>query len=186
MQDQQIIHLFETRDETAISSAMQTYGEYCRAIAAQILPNPADVDEVLSDTWLKAWQAIPPAKPAHLKLFLGKIARNLALSTYRAQAAEKRGGSTVDVALEELGECIPDRHTPERIVDGKLLEEAIQTFLHGISQRERMIFIRRYFYLETTGQIARKYGLRESNVLMILSRTRAKLRKYLIQEGYSL
>jgi RNA polymerase sigma-70 factor (ECF subfamily) len=186
LQDQLIIDLFETRDESAISRTIAAYGEYCRSIAAQILQNPSDVEEVLSDTWLKAWQAIPPAKPAHLKLFLGKITRNLALSTYRAQTAGKRGCNVVAVALDELSECIPDRCTPEKLVDGILLEEIIQTFLLTVSQRERMIFIRRYFYLETTAQIARRYGLRESNVLMILSRTRAKLKKHLIQEGYSL
>ena len=186
MEDQQIITLFENRDESAIHAVISAYEKSCRAIASQILHNPADIEEVLSDTWLKVWQSIPPAKPNHLKPFLCKITRNLALNTYRSQSAVKRGGNTVELALDELGECLPGGESPEQQLDGKLLEATIRAFLSTVSQRERMVFIRRYFYLETTAQIARKYGLRESNVLMILSRTRAKLRNYLIQEGYSL
>lgn len=186
MDDQYIINLFENRDESAITAVISAYGESCRAMAAQILCNPSDIEEVLADTWLKAWRSIPPAKPNHLKPFLCKITRNLALSAYRSQSAEKRGGNAVELALEELGECISGGESPEQHMEGKLLAETIRAFLYIVPQRERMIFIRRYFYLESTAQIAKMYGLRESNVLMILSRTRGKLRKYLIQEGYSL
>lgn len=186
MDEQSIISLYENRDETAISATISAYGGYCRTIAGQILDDPADVEEVLSDTWLQAWQAIPPAKPHHLRLFLARITRNLALSRCRASSAAKRGGGTVSLALEELGECIPGGDTPEQHMDGKLLEETIRAFLLTVSQRDRMIFLRRYFFLETTSQIAQRYGLRESNVLMRLSRTRRSLKQHLIQEGYTL
>lgn len=186
MDDQQIVALYENRDERAVAETIAAYEGYCRAIAGRILENPADVEEVLSDTWLKVWYAIPPQKPKYFQLFLGKITRNLALSTYRSQTAAKRGGGAVEIALEELGECIPDRNTPESHVDQKLLEQMIRDFLQTVSPKERAIFVRRYFFLESTKQIARNHGLRESNVLMILSRTRSKLKKYLTQEGYAL
>lgn len=183
MDDISIIKLYECRDETAIEHTVKAYEGYCRSIASRILDDPQDVEEVLSDTWMKVWQSIPPHKPEYLRLYLAKITRNLALSTYRSNTAEKRGGSAVEVALDELTDCIPGSNTPEQEVDRKLLLEHIQRFLRTCSDRERAIFIRRYFYLESTAQIAQQYRLRDSNILSILSRTRKKLKQYLIQEG---
>lgn len=152
----------------------------------RILDDPGDVEEVLADTWLKAWQAIPPKKPQYFKLFLGKIARNQALSTYRGKTALKQGGGTVQLALEELGECIPAPNEIDSRLQQEVLKDTIEKFLLSESRQARSVFLRRYFFLEDTAEIARRYGLRESNVLMILSRTRTKLKKYLIQEGYDL
>ena len=186
MDDKTIIDLYFNRDEQAIEKTDLAYGDYCRTVAKNILQNPEDAEEVVSDTWLKAWNSIPPNRPAHLKLYLAKITRNIALNTYRERSAQKRGGGQVVLALEELGECVPHSDAVESKVDESLLRDAIQAFLQQISKKDRMIFVRRYFYLEDTPAIAQRYGLKESNVLLILSRTRKKLKNYLIKEGYDL
>lgn len=186
MEDNQIIALYEDRDEQAIRETIAAYGIYCRSIIGRILDNPSDVEEVLADTWLKAWQSIPPQKPRYLKLFLGKIARNQALSLYRSENSQKQGGKTVQVLLDELEECIPASNEIDGNLNRELLKEQIETFLRSESRQARVVFLRRYFYMEDIRQIAVHLGLQESNVAMILSRTRRKLKKYLIQEGYDL
>ena len=140
----------------------------------------------MADTWLKAWNSIPPNRPTHLKQYLAKITRNIALNTYREQLSKKRGGSQVTLALEELGECIRHPDSVDSQINEQSLRDTIQGFLLQISQKDRMVFVRRYFYLEDTPTIARRYGLKESNVLLILSRTRKKLKQHLIKEGYDL
>lgn len=186
MEDKQIIELFFRRDEQAIQETVRSYGSYCRAVAANILPDEQDVEEVLSDTWMRAWDSIPPNCPAQLKLFLAKIARNLALNTYRLQSTQKRGGGQVALALEELAECVPNPKSVEAEAAGRELRDAIQTFLDGITQRDRMVFVRRYFYMECPEEIGARYGLKTANVHLILSRTRKKLKKFLTEEGYVL
>lgn len=184
MNDEKIIDLFFERDEQAIRESMNTYGGYCRTVAAGILADPSDIEEAVADTWLAAWDAIPPHRPAHLRLFLGRITRNRAVDICRKNNAGRRGGNQVTVALEELEQCIAYTAEPEQAVDAKQLAAAINRFLKNQPIRHRQVFLRRYFYLEEIPAIARRYGLQESGVRMILSRTRQKLRKYLIQEGY--
>lgn len=186
MDDNRIIAMFEKRDQQAVTEAERTYGQYCYTVAKNILGNDADAEEAVNDTWLQVWNSIPPQKPAHLKAYLGKITRNLALSAWRQQTAEKRGGGQVQLALDELGECVGENTGPEIQLDAKELGRSISQFLRGQSSRDRGVFLRRYFYLEATPAIARHYGLKEDNVLQILSRTRKKLRQYLTKEGYDL
>lgn len=186
MDDEKIIELFWHRDEQAIRESMATYGDYCRRIAAGILSDPADVEEVLSDTWLAAWDCMPPQRPEHLRLLLGRITRNLAIGVWRKMNAACRGGGQVALALEELGECVSSGDSPEAVFNARELEKKITVFLKGQPTVRRQVFVRRYFYLEDTTDIANRYGLRENNVRMMLSRTRQKLRKYLEQEGYNI
>lgn len=186
MKDENIIELFYDRDERAIRECMDTYGSYCRVVAAGILSDPADIEEAVADTWLSAWDTIPPQHPRYLRLYLGRITRNRAISIWRKNGADRRGGSQVTVALEELGECVHSENAVEDNVDSKALQTAITEFLKSRPVMHRQVFLRRYFYLEEIPAIANRYGLREGNVRMILSRTRQKLRKYLIQEGYDL
>lgn len=186
MDDASIIDLYFNRDEQAIRETDLAYGSYCKTVAHNILQNSEDVEEAVADTWLKAWNSIPPNRPMHLKLYLAKITRNIALNTYREQSAQKRGGGQVVLALEELEECVPHSDSVESTVDRTLIRDAIQAFLQQISKKDRMIFVRRYFYLENTPAIAQRYGLKESNILLILCRTRKKLKNYLIKEGYDL
>lgn len=184
MNDEKIIARFYARDERAIQACMDTYGAYCRTVAAGILSDSADVEEAVADTWLAAWDSIPPQYPKCLRLFLGRITRNQAISIWRKKNAQSRGGGQLEVALEELGECISPESSPEAMVDGKELRKQIDYFLKGQPTIRRQVFLRRYFYFEDIPSIAHRYGFKETNVRMMLSRTRQKLRKYLQQEGY--
>lgn len=184
MDDRQIITLYENRDEQAITETDRSYGPYCRTVANNILNDPRDTEEVVADTWLKTWNSIPPHKPRCLKQFLAKITRNLSLSRWRSIHSQKRGSGQVEIALEELSQCVSGSADLDSHLSGKLLEETINRFLLSLPERERNLFIRRYFYLETTDSIAERYGLKSPNVLQVLSRTRKKLKKRLIEEGY--
>lgn len=185
MDEEKIIQLYLTRDEQAIRLSMEQYGAYCQSVAAGILPDSADVEEAVSDTWLKAWQTIPPQRPRYLRLYLGRIARNAALSIWRRNNAYCRGGGETALALEELGEVVGS-DSPETDLDGRELARTITAFLKTEPVQRRSVFLRRYFYMEELQAIAGRYGLRESNVRMMLSRTRQRLKKYLKQEGYQL
>ena len=182
MEDEKIISLFFGREECAIDAVREKYSGYCMTVAGKILDDRQDVEEVLSDTWLKAWESIPPNRPVSLKLYLARITRNLAFDRFRQENREKRGGKAVILALEELRECTaPGR--PGDQLDALELRRAVNDFLRDLPRREREIFLRRYFYMEATGNIARSMGIREANVRTILSRTRKKLKSYLLKEG---
>lgn len=184
MEDEQIIELYTARDERAITQTDQKYGAYCLQVANSILGDEQDAEEMVNDTWLRAWNTIPPRKPNMLKLYLAKITRNLSFSRYRAVTAEKRGGGQMVLALEELSQCASNVDAPESLVELGELTASIQRLLETLTDRDRHVFIRRYFFVEATADIARRYGLKESNVLMILTRTRKKLKAHLIKEGY--
>lgn len=186
MQDEEILTLYLERDEQAIQQTAEKYGGYCLELADRILKNRQDAQETVNDTWLRAWQTIPPKRPGVLKLYLAKITRNLAFSRCRAQNAQKRGGGELALALEELEDCVgKDNDLLERVALQELTD-CIGSLLEALPHRDRCIFIRRYFYLEEIGFIARQYGMKESNVLMVLSRVRKKLKAHLMMEGYLL
>lgn len=184
MEDGKIIGLFFARDEQALDETRKKYGSYCFAVAKGILGCQEDAEEVVSDTWLKAWESIPPQKPTFLRLFLGKIARNLAFTRWRSRNAAKRGGGETALALEELGECVPGREAVDDRLNAEELAKAIRDFLDTLPEREQDIFLWRYFYAEPTADIAGRYGMKNDNVLRILSRTRMKLKEYLMKEGF--
>lgn len=186
MEDSEILDLYWQRDEQAIRQTRQSYGGYCFSVAASILGNDWDAEEVVADTWVKAWNSIPPHRPAYFKQYLAKITRNLAINVQLSRDAQKRGNGQVTLALEELHECIPSWETAEGHLEEAELKGAISRFLRTQPRREQSIFLRRYFYLESVREIARRYGLREANVLQILSRTRRRLKGYLAKEGYTL
>lgn len=185
MEDSNIIDLYFARDERALTQTSQKYGRYCFSLANAILSSPEDSEEVVSDTYLKAWETIPPKRPTVFKLFLAKITRNLAFSRWRSETAQKRGGTQMDAVLEELTDCIPSAEGVDEQLDLKELTAAIRTFLDTQKIREQNIFLRRYFFVEETEAIANRYGMRPEAVRQSLSRTRAKLREYLTQEGYA-
>lgn len=185
LEDAEIVDLYWERDERAISESDAKYGVYCYTVANNILWNQEDSKECLNDTWVKAWNAIPPQRPLALKPFFAKIIRNLALNRYHMQNAQKRGGNMVLIAMEELNECVSSKEDVESAYFAKVLQKDVNLFLHTLPERDCDIFLRRYFFLENTAEIARRYGMRDSNVLVILSRLRKKLKKYLRKEGYS-
>ena len=185
MEDSTIIQLYWDRDEKAIGETDRKYGSYCFAIANNILSSREDSDECVNDTWLRAWNVIPPKKPEKFRAFLGKITRNLSFDKYKKANAAKRS-SEMQLVLDELTECVSGRNTTDEELNYKMLGECINSFLKSLSKRERGIFLSRYFYAETVNKIAEKYGISSNNASAILSRTRTKLRKYLVEEGYEL
>ena len=184
MTDETIIELYWNRSEQAIRESNSKYGSYCFSIANNILLNREDSEECVNDTWLNAWNAIPPQRPLRLSSFFAKITRNLSFNKYKAKTADKRGGGTLSVALDELNECIASSVNVEETFSQNELSDSISHFLHTISERDCNIFIRRYFYVQPIEDIAAHYHMKESNVLMNLSRTRKKLRNHLRKEEY--
>ncbi len=182
MEDQKIIEMYLNREETAIEKTAEKYGTYCFSIADNILHNREDSEECVNDTWMKTWNCIPPTMPTYLKVFLGKITRNLSFDKYRAFHSEKRGGSEMSLVLDELDEVIAGSDSVESTYERKELIQAINSYLHTLSERDCNVFIRRYFFAEEVKTIAKRYELTASNVLMILSRTRKKLQKHLKEE----
>ena len=188
-EDDEILALFEARNEDAIAKTAAKYGGYCKAIAYRIVGNEEDAEECVSDAYWKAWNAIPPARPATLRLFLAKITRNLALHRFRKNGAAKRGGSAaiggeLTAVLEELEECISDGETPETVLLAAELQKCMNEFLRTLSKRESDLFLRRYFFTETIAEIAARFGMRENAVAVSLCRTRGKLKKHLKKDGF--
>lgn len=183
MNDQQIVALYWQRSEDAIRASQAKYGAYCHSIAASILASPQDAEECLSDTWLGAWNAMPPHRPSRLGLFLGKITRSLACDAVRAQCAQKRGGGAYTAALDELAECVPAAPGADQAVEDRELARTVNRFLHTLRPRDCNIFLRRYWYAEPLEDIGARYGLNVNTVKTSLFRTRRKLKAYLEKEG---
>lgn len=182
MDDRSIVELYWSRDGRAIAETQQKYGSYCARISANLLEDARDCEENLSDTWLAAWNAIPPARPEVLPPFLGRIARNLALNRLKARRAEKRGGDSV-LSLEELDGCIPDGKRLEESLEAWELARSISAFLRTEPGEARQMFVLRYFYCEPVEAIAQRLGVGQSKVKSALSRTRRRLRQHLEKEG---
>ena len=186
MEDKAILDLYFARDELAISETDRKYGGYCYSVANRILSSPEDSEETVSDTYWHTWNSIPPQRPNFLKLFLAKITRNLAFTRWRKLSAAKRGGGETELVLEELAGCIPGAEQIDDQLNVKELARAIQGFLDTLQERDQDIFLQRYFYADDADTIAARYGMKRTNVNVILSRTRARLKTYLTQEGYIL
>ena len=154
MEDSAIIDLYWAREERALSETDAKYGGYCRSIAHNILKNREDSEECVSDTWLHAWNAMPPQRPSILSSFLGRITRNLSFDRCRRQNAEKRGGGSLPLALDELSECVPAPGRVEQALEARELAEAIDRFLRTLPERECSIFLRRYWYVDSVQDIA--------------------------------
>ena len=185
MEDETILDLYFARNEQAVVETDRKYGGYCFSLANSILNDRQDAEETVSDTYLKVWDTIPPKRPNVLKLFLAKITRNLAFSRWRKYTAEKRGGGEMELVLEELAGCLAAPGSVEDRMNGQELAKTIRAFLNTLPVREQDIFLRRYFFVEESETIARRYGMKPATVLRTLSRTRQKLKHYLTQEGYA-
>lgn len=186
MEDQQIISLYWQRSESAIAETAKKYTGYCQSIALGILGSMPDAEECVSDTWLGAWNAMPPHRPNYLNLFLGKITRSLSFDRWRARTAQKRGGGEVALALEELTTCIPTVPGADQAVEDQELQESVNRFLRALSERDCDLFLRRYWYGESVQAVANRYGLNLNTVKTSLRRSREKLRHHLEKEGICL
>ncbi|MBO5701212.1 MAG: sigma-70 family RNA polymerase sigma factor [Clostridia bacterium] len=185
MTDERIIELFFARDEMAIKHTADKYENYCFTIANNILSNREDSEECVNDTYLAAWQSIPPERPKQLSAYLGKIARNFALTKHRKERAFKRGGNMNEISLELL-ELIPDSSDLAEEYDTRRLGLIIDTFLRKIKKDDRQIFVRRYWYGDALSDICRSFGFSETKVKSSLHRTREKLAEELKKEGVAL
>lgn len=184
MDDKQILDLYWERSEAAISETSKKYGKYCRYIASNILHNDEDSEECVNDTYLRAWNSIPPNRPSVLKTFLGKITRNLSLDRYELLNAKKRNGGQMSLIFDEIQECIPSLDSTENIVEEIALTDILNRFLSSLSLEQRKIFMRRYWYLSPIKEIATEYGMSESKIKMSLFRSRNELKKIIRERRY--
>ncbi len=181
MDDVKIVDLFFERDERALQETATKYGQLCHAVAHNVLGNHEDAEECVNDTYLGVWNSIPPERPTHLKAFICKIARNLALKKMEYNTAAKRSSNCV-VSLTELDETIPDGSFAEDMAEAQL-GEIIGEFLRGEKECARNVFIRRYYCYDGVTDIADMYGFSESKVKSMLFHTRNRLKTYLIERG---
>ena len=165
MDDDRIIALYWQRHSDAISETDRKYGPYCFAIANNILGIAEDSEECVNDTWLAAWNAMPPGRPARLQMFLAKITRNLSFNRFQARAAKKRGGGEIILVLDELAECLASETDVQQELEARELRERIRKFVRGLPERDGNVFVRRYFFAESVAQIAGRYGLTENRRL---------------------
>ncbi len=185
MEDTEIVELYWARNERAIEESDTKYGPLCRSIALRVLESAEDGEECVSDTWLRAWNAMPPRRPARLGAFLGKITRNLALDRWRLEHAEKRYGGETAMVLEELGEIVSGKSLEDE-VQSRELDRALDGFLRSLPKRDRELFLRRYWGAETLESLAKQAGLSLSAVHRRLGKLRENLRDYLQKEGIDL
>ena len=181
MEDSAIIDLFFAREEQAIVETKGKFGALCLQLSRRILGNPQDAEECVDDAYLSLWNLIPPERPSYLRAFLCKIVRNCSMKRLEYLNAKKRN-SSVEVSFEELEGILPqeDDHSEQE------LGELINRFLYQEKPIYRQIFLRKYWFFDTIEDIANAFGYSRSNVKTMLSRTRARLKKYLEQEGIRL
>ncbi|MBR0462571.1 MAG: sigma-70 family RNA polymerase sigma factor [Erysipelotrichaceae bacterium] len=183
MEDLEIVELYWNRDEAALKETADKYGNYCYSIAFNILCNNEDAQECVNDTYLGAWNAIPPHHPAVLSTFLGKITRRLSLNRRRSDNAKKRGGGEITLSFDELEECIASGKTIDEELAEQELADMISEFLSTLKEEERKVFVCRYWYFESIADIALRFTYTPSKVKMMLKRTRDRLKDYLERRG---
>ena len=175
--DAEIVALYLARDESAVEHTAKNYGAYCLTVAMNILQSHPDAEECVNDTYLQAWRSIPPHRPTVLRLFLGKITRNLAIDRYRQRKAHN---PELDLVLEELAEILP---APEEDSD---LPGLLASFLENLPAEECNLFVLRYWHGHSVARLAKAFKMKPNNLSARLYRTREKLRAYLTERGYHL
>ncbi len=184
VEDAAIVELYWQRAERAIAETQFKYGAYCRSIAEAICRSERDADECVNDTWLAAWNSMPDKRPARLGSYLGCLTRHLAISRRRAERSEKRGGGEMELALDELSECLPSRSDPVKESETHELGDTIRRFVGELSEDERHAFLGRYWYLMPIGRISERLGWSESKTKSLLHRLRKRLKRRLEGEGF--
>ena len=178
--DADIVKLYIDRSESAISKTAEKYGAYCFSVANTILGVREDAEECVNDAYLRAWNSIPPENPENLKAYLSRIIRNLAVDRARRASAKKR--PAVAAAIDELAAVIPSGDEGV-MTDSIALKDALTRFMFSLSPRQRIIFMRRYFYMDDTRSIARRLTTTDTSVRVTLTKLRRKLKKFLEKEG---
>lgn len=186
MDDSKIVQLYWDRNEQALTATSDKYGNYCISIAKNILGNKEDAEECVNDTYMRAWNSLPPHRPNILSTYLGKITRNLSFNLYKRNTADKRGGGEVPVVLDEIVDLVSDTDDVEKEIDRRELVKAIDDFLGKLPADKRSIFICRYWYFDSISNIASRFGMTNNYVSVLLNRLRLKLHNYLLERGFEI
>lgn len=181
MQDEQIIELFFARNERALEYTQQKYGTYCKTIAMNVLHDESDSDECVNDTYLAAWNSIPPSRPERLGAYLARLTRNISINRYKSRTTASRGGGEFALSLDELDDCVAGENVSTEDL-GKLISE----FLYGEKKEARQVFVRRYFYNDSISDISKRFAMSESKVKSMLHRTRLALREFLSENDVTI
>lgn len=184
MEDAQIVSLYWDRDESAIRETETKYARYLTKIACNILNDVEDSRESVNDTYLAAWDSIPPHRPGILSAYLAKLTRRISIDRFRYRTRDKRMGSEYALSLEELGDCVCGGDTTQEAVNEKLLADAIGIYLRLLPEDARTAFVGRYYFLDPLKEVAAYCGMSESKAKSLLYRTRVGLKEYLQKEGY--
>ena len=184
MEDEKIVDLYWQRSESAIRETEIKYDRYLTKIAYNILADVEDSRESVNDTYLAAWNSMPPHRPGVLSTYLGKLTRRISIDCFRRRTRQKRGGSEYELSLSELGDCVSGGNTTEEIINVRLLADAIGIFLRLQSEEARNAFIGRYYYLDSLKEVSAYCGMTESKCKTLLFRTRVALKEYLREEGF--
>ncbi len=182
MEDEAILRLYVQRQDAAIAETDAKYGRLCFRVADHILSNGQDAEECVNDTWLHAWNAIPPVWPKKLSVWLTRVTRNLAISTLRRRHAQKRGADLNALVLDELAECIPGESDPQRELERRELAAHLNRFLATLRQEERDIFVARYYFSTPVAELAARTGWTTGKINSMLQRLRRRLQAYLEEE----
>lgn len=182
MEDKTIIQLYWARSSEAIPATDAKYGAQCRGLSARILQNSEDAEECVNDTWLRAWNTMPPQFPSSLRAYLLKIVRNLSIDRWRAERSQKRGGGAAELVLE-LEDCLPPAPSAEEVTEARAAVEVIDRWLDELEVEDRVIFLKRYWYGIAVKEIARQFSCTQSHMAKRLFRLRNSLRTTLEREG---
>lgn len=183
MEDEEIVQLIWDRKEQGLKCLSAKYGNYCFTISCRIAGNEEDAKECVNDTWLNVWNSVPPNRPVNLTGYLAKLVRNISINCYNKKHAIKRGGGNMEMALEELSECVAGRDRVEEHLELKMVADVIADFLNSQDKTKRWIFLQRYFYLAGIKEISEELGIKEGTVKSILCRMRRQLKKWLEKEA---
>ena len=182
MEDKQILDLLWARSEQAIDALADKFGKLLQHLSMNILNDPRDAEESVSDTYLALWNTIPPARPNPLSAFVCRVGRNTALNHLRRRSAQKRFGG-YELCLDELSQILPGSSL-EELMDARALGEAINVFLSQLTPESRTLFLRRYWFGDSIRDISRLSGIPQNTATVRLHRIRSKLKDYLIKEGF--
>lgn len=185
MVDEKIVDLYWERNPMAITVTGEKYENYCYKIAYNVLRQHQDCEECVNDTWMRAWDAMPQERPGLLGAFLGAITRNLSIDRYRKNQAKRRGEGNVEYIFDEMQDIVLTDGPEEHLEETRLVE-TLNTYLATMNKEQRMIFVRRYWYMDSIEEIAKRFLMSESKVKSSLFRSRKKLREYLLQEDFVL
>lgn len=185
VEDSKIVELYFERNESALAETAEKYGNYLFRIAYGILADNEDSEESVNDTYLSAWNSIPPHRPMVLRTYLSKLTRRISIDLLRKKTTKKRGESQFSLSLSELEECVSGKGMVDEELDVRELSKLINDFLRTLKKDARVLFVRRYYFCDSLKDAAKQARVSESKAKTTLYRTREKLREYLLKEGFA-